>query len=54
MTGIELIEATKTLQKIADFVAGDGLVTAVSAIVGNVHAEAARMALNSSKLAKNP
>jgi hypothetical protein len=54
MDVMTLINVAKNTQAISAFVSGSGLKEAVSMIVGDVHLEAARFALETSQIAINP
>jgi hypothetical protein len=54
MTGAELVGAMKTVRSLSQFMGGGGLAEAVATIVGDVHMDAAKLALSMSSTSNSP
>jgi hypothetical protein len=54
MTGAELISAAQNSSAVAGFIFGGGLETAVATVMGDIHADAAKLALTMSSNSNSP
>ncbi len=54
MDAATLITIAKNTKSIANFVCGDGLREAISTIVGDIHLDAAKLAIKTSRISENP
>ena len=54
MGAAELVAATKTTTALVKFIKGQGLMNAMSSIVGDIHIDAAKFALTQSTISRRP